>query len=285
MPSKTNKTFKSLLFKESGWDAVDVGWLLTIGMEVLVIRIGLRTDTFEIDGIEHQVLKFNQFLNLEPSGMGDTFAGIFSALAFVWILVTVFLQSAQLKEQKSEISRQANEFEKMNESMERQRLEQTFFEMLHTHGHLIGEMSDQKAPGKPIEGREALGYIQGRLFTFLRGKTSREDVLIGYAAFWKKYRKDLSHYFRFLYNFFRFLEEKAGSDEFYAKVLRSQLSNEELTLLYYNCLSPDGEKMEKYAKKFEVFDNIDIGDFCEKSHKELLNSEVFGEKTARKLGL
>ena len=99
---KTEQRSKYSPFKEDGWDVVDVGWLLSIGIEVLVIFIGLQSGQIDLQ----QILKFDQFRNLRPSEMGDTLAGIFSALAFIWIIVTVFLQSNELKEQRHEFEAQ-----------------------------------------------------------------------------------------------------------------------------------------------------------------------------------
>jgi len=83
---------------KDGWEATDTGWLLTIVIEIVVLSLGLRTDC------QNSVCtdKFTQFVSLKPSEMGDTLAGIFGALVFVWIIVTVFLQRTELREQRSE---------------------------------------------------------------------------------------------------------------------------------------------------------------------------------------
>jgi hypothetical protein len=49
----------------------------------------------------------NEFLKLlqsQPSEVGDTLAGISSALAFLWIIITVTMQSKELKAQRTELS-------------------------------------------------------------------------------------------------------------------------------------------------------------------------------------
>ncbi|WP_371225768.1 hypothetical protein [Roseovarius sp. 2305UL8-3] len=46
------------------------------------------------------------FWESDPNEIGDTLAGLFSALAFVWIIVTVFLQNHELKEQRKEFRAQ-----------------------------------------------------------------------------------------------------------------------------------------------------------------------------------
>jgi hypothetical protein len=95
---------KSKICKKGGWDVIDTGWLLTIGIEILIIFIGLQSD--QID--QQDILKFDQFINLKPSEMGEAFAGIFSALALIWIIVTVFVQSQELKMTRDEFERMAD---------------------------------------------------------------------------------------------------------------------------------------------------------------------------------
>ncbi|MCV2893624.1 hypothetical protein [Lentibacter sp. XHP0401] len=61
--------------------------------------------------------KFDEFTHLKPSEMGDTLAGVFAALAFIWIIVTVFLQSYELREQRKEFREQRRATEDMARSM------------------------------------------------------------------------------------------------------------------------------------------------------------------------
>lgn len=87
---------------KDGWEATDTGWLLTISIEVIIIVLGFQIDCKK----EACISKFSQFLSLKPSEMGDTLAGIFAALVFIWIIVTVFLQRTELREQRSEFEAQ-----------------------------------------------------------------------------------------------------------------------------------------------------------------------------------
>lgn len=100
--------FKWQLTKD-GWEPTDTGWLLTLSLFTLILKIGLLKD----EGIA----KFDQFVSLRPSEMGDTIAGLFSALAFIWIIVTVFIQSRELRETRVEVKQQRVASEKMAEAM------------------------------------------------------------------------------------------------------------------------------------------------------------------------
>lgn len=73
--------------------------------------------------------KFQKFLSSPPNEIGDTLAGLAGSLAFLWIIVTVALQSQELKAQREVLQAQKNELKlnriesaKMVQAMERQAL-------------------------------------------------------------------------------------------------------------------------------------------------------------------
>lgn len=86
----------------NGWESTDTGWLLSLTIAIVLLNVGLLEDCAN----EACVSKYEQFLRLKPSEMGDTIAGLFSGLAFIWIIVTVFMQSRELREQRNEIRHQ-----------------------------------------------------------------------------------------------------------------------------------------------------------------------------------
>ncbi|WP_420568685.1 hypothetical protein [Thalassovita sp.] len=57
--------------------------------------------------------KWSYLKDAAPNEIGDTLAGVAGSLAFVWLVVTVWLQATELREQR-------NEFEKMAEAQEKQ---------------------------------------------------------------------------------------------------------------------------------------------------------------------
>lgn len=84
--------------------------------------------------------------------------------------------------------------------------------------------------------------------------------------FWNENRDALGHYFRLLYNMIRFVDSKmprASEDTDrsermeYMRIIRAQLSDAELVLVFYNCFSEYGDRMLKYAKDYDILDNLD----------------------------
>ncbi|OAN97634.1 hypothetical protein [Sulfitobacter geojensis] len=60
------------------------------------------------------------FLVSPPNEIGDTLAGIAGALAFLWIIVTVMLQSKELAAQREELRLTRREFRRMAKAQEKQ---------------------------------------------------------------------------------------------------------------------------------------------------------------------
>jgi hypothetical protein len=77
--------------------------------------------------------------------------------------------------------------------------------------------------------------------------------------------QSLSHYFRSLYHIFKFIHKSELIDEekkqFYATLLRAQLSSDELFLILYNSLNPDlgNPNFLFLIKRFDILQNFDFG--------------------------
>ncbi|NRP14042.1 hypothetical protein XMM379_000197 [Aliiroseovarius sp. xm-m-379] len=65
-------------------------------------------------------LKVWTLIKSRPNEIGDTLAGIAGALAFLWIIVTVQLQSKELRAQRQELELARNEYAKMAEAQGKQ---------------------------------------------------------------------------------------------------------------------------------------------------------------------
>lgn len=87
----------------------------------------------------------------DPDGsFGDKFGvvnALFSGLAFAGIIITIYLQMSELREQRDELKMTRGTFEK-------QLFESTFFEMLKIHNENVQSMGDDKVQGrKAIQGQ------------------------------------------------------------------------------------------------------------------------------------
>ena len=97
------------------------GTIITIVFLGVTIWLGL-TDYCQLDynGTQKCSSKFQQFWSSSPNEVGDTLAGIAGALAFLWIIITVMIQSQELTAQREELRLNRNESRKMAEAMSQQ---------------------------------------------------------------------------------------------------------------------------------------------------------------------
>lgn len=95
---------------------------------------------------------------------GDKFGAInalFSGLAFAGIIFTIFLQKRELTLQREEIEETRKEFIQQNETLKKQRFENTFFQMLQLHNDIVDKLKIKAIDGETYTNREFfLGAIK-----------------------------------------------------------------------------------------------------------------------------
>lgn len=86
----------------------------------------------------------------------------------------------------------------------------------------------------------------------------------------------LDHYFRHLYRVFKFIDEAPiftndkNKKYDYACLMRASLSQYELIMLFYNCLSSNGrEKFKPLIEKYAIFNNLRVELLATDREKEL----------------
>lgn len=101
------------------WYANPVFWGSLASLIVVVAAVFLGFgETCAATGECQQ--RFSAFLSATPNEIGDTLAGFAGTLAFVWIIVTVLLQSRELAAQREELNLTRREFQKMAEAQAEQ---------------------------------------------------------------------------------------------------------------------------------------------------------------------
>lgn len=196
---------------------------------------------------------------------GDMFGvanALFSGVVFVGVTYAIFLQREEIRIAREDIKytkeildKQQEHLALQNEETKRQIFENTFFRLLTLFTELTGQM-DMAKPGGAHEGKDvALELI--KRFASTNGGTGIPDDPVAfdtfYALFYGRYGNELSHYFRTLYQLIKFIDRAAPHDaKFYSDIVRAQLSDAEVGLLFYNGLSINGRDkfkplIEKYA--------------------------------------
>jgi hypothetical protein len=115
-----------------------------------------------------------------------------------------------------------------------------------------------------------------------QGKTKVKREVVteeSYENWYRKHEDEVGHYFRTLYNLVRYIHENGeGQRVKYARLVRAQLSSNELQLLLYNGLCKHGREkfkplMEKYALLKHLRESTELN-----SWRSQYDRSVFGRK-------
>ncbi|MFM5589266.1 putative phage abortive infection protein [Aeromonas rivipollensis] len=223
----------------------------------------------------------NIFFNTELEEMGvfgDSFGALntlFSGLAFSGIIVSIFLQSQDLKLNRAEIKlnreeieqtriemkEQGEQFKLQTEAMQKQVFENTLFNMLSFFNSLSFKINGSARPFFRLSGslmEHAAIYVSQ---STEGGKDACErEIKIIYQKFMGEEYPTLGHYFRYLYQILKFVEHASLKDEdkiFYAGILRAQLSSHELLLVFVNCIGyQKSDKFKRLIEKYSMLEHI-----------------------------
>lgn len=222
---------------------------------------------------------------------------LFSGLAFAGLIITLFFQKEELELQRQELAEtrkelegQKKEFEEQNKIMRRQSFENTLFNMLSLQQEIVNKLSfsgikntldlntnffggvEVKVIPEKIDllGRSVFEELYNEVevtYVNINGKEAKEDgiknILNKRIDFYSQIKETtlFDHYFRHLYRIFKYIKESdliAAEEKYeYSCIVRSQLSDYELVMLFYNCISINGkDKFKPLIEEFAVFNNI-----------------------------
>lgn len=230
--------------------------------------------------------------NVDKAGVfGDSFGvltALFSGLAFAGIVFTILLQREELQLQRQELRLTREEIKRQHNTMKRQNFESTFFQMLRLHNDIVNaiDLSRGGSGGTTVtSGRDCFVAFYKRINAAYTYEISRDpkdsemrNIEAAYATYWKRVQSDLGHYFRYLYTIFKFIKASEIDDKrLYTNIVRAQLSDYELLVLFYNCLYKFGvEKFKPLAEEFAIFDNLPVELLIKSEHRDFYQPEAFG---------
>jgi hypothetical protein len=240
---------------------------------------------------------------------GDMFGAVnalFSGLAFAGLIATLLYQKNELKLQREELKLtreelqgQRKEFEEQNKTMKRQRFENTFFNMLSLQQEIVANLSYEyyvnpnicppnvpaeqfyyNSPKGLLHGREVFEGMYKRAIIDYNGRRYADGLYnifknFGHLAYSNiKATTRFDHCFRHLYRIYKYVDTSdliTKEERYdYACIIRSQLSDYELVMLFYNCLTTNGrEKFKPLIEKYAIFNNLREELLANAAHKEL----------------
>jgi hypothetical protein len=249
----------------------------------------------------------------KPENIGNSsgvVSALFSALAFAGIFITILLQRKELDLQKEELkltrkelTAQKEEFKTQNETLSHQRFDNTFFQMVSLHHNIVNEIdhvekyskTSYKNSGKNVfmsqserttedaerihKGRDVFKFCYTRMAYELKEVYDISIMNQIYIKNYQYFQNSFGHYFRNLYRIIKFVDQSNFTkDEKYSynSIIRAQLSDYELLLLYYNCLTENGfEKFKPLIERYTIFKNLPLDKLATLEHKPFYEESAF----------
>lgn len=218
---------------------------------------------------------------------GDFFGGflnpILTTLTFAAFLATVLMQRAELENSRQQFEQSAAALESQSDAVRAQNYQANFFQLLTMYDGIANSMTIRDpVKGVEIKGREAFRVMYSNIRRTYRSKREKfpktEDdrvIRLAYDHVYKQERHQIPHYFRFLFNTLTMIEDGPEASK-YIKILRASISDQELLVLYYNCVtSVHGEKFKALAERHALFNNMPPH-LLDLKHADLIGSEAFG---------
>lgn len=225
---------------------------------------------------------------------GDFVGGLLNPLltflTVIGLLVTIHLQQRELRLTRKELAKSSSALEAQNLTTKQQRFENTLFSMIEMLNQIVNAMDVEQGEKRKL-GRDCFTEFYSTLirtygFEKIKNKygesshtdeISRSIAIQSYNYFYKDHQSDLGHYFRVLYNIFRYIDQSDFSNDIYAKILRAQLSNQELLIIFYNNATQRGKAFAALAERFELYDNMDTERLLRPEHIALASRKSFGK--------
>lgn len=222
---------------------------------------------------------------VDQSGQfGDAFGAInalFSGLAFAGIILTILLQRKELELQRPELKATRKEFKTQNIALKRQRFESTFFNMLSIHFSIV-----QSTSANTFVGLNAIDWF----VTFYAQQINAKDLpkyneddyfkrhMELYQNIFASFNSSFSAYLQSIVAIYQSINGYSSKEEVrirYYDILRSYISQQERTFLFYYILFSESTSTSKTLREIDLKFRITLDsniNFIKKEHTTFVNN-------------
>lgn len=177
------------------------------------------------------------------------------------------LQISALQQQVKEFELQRNElessrkvYEEQSKTQKIQQFESNFYSLLNVYSNIkdkLNNLDEEKDFFKSIYKK-----ITEKYSSEISIENHQINMINKYMEIFNEYRGHLSHYFKCFYRIIKIIEMDYSFDEktkvFYAKILRSQLTDYEQLVLFYNSHSDYGFKARPLILKYNLLKHLPL---------------------------
>lgn len=223
---------------------------------------------------QNQDIKYTEEMAIFGT-LGDYFGGVLNPiLGFITFSALLFTIHLQLKQ---------------NKETEKQYFENRFYNLITIHNNLIDNLNynDKTQRNSFSELIDEILIPTTNTNPIFNAKTTNGSPVVisrtkrNYRKFNKNQNGYFGHYFRNLYRILVIIDKSSLSKESktdYARIVRAQLSSDELIVLYFNCLHSvcDKGQFRKLVVRYELLEHLSIEK--DKRNRVTLNGDNYREQ-------
>ncbi|TKF71520.1 hypothetical protein FCV59_16905 [Vibrio sp. F13] len=194
----------------------------------------------------------------------------------------------ELKLSRIEFSKSVEALESQVDQFNFQRFENTFFNMLTLQNEILNTVVFNSTSISPLKNPKNESSISRSAFSSILGWIDGEDeseeeqfaTLRNYDLFQVKANQVVGHYYRNLYQIIKFIDDSGLCDddkEKYARILRAQLSSDEIAVLFFNCLSPkvDSGQFKSFVITYKMLEHLTVEPFFHVGFARISTQSVY----------
>jgi len=201
-------------------------------------------------------------------GSFNVLTSLFTGLAFAGVIISIRLQSAELKTAISA-------FEGQRTALQNQELDNKFFQMLHFFIEIKRNIKTN-INGKSYAGNEVFEPLITKLLASVSEEymgSDTKDIKKIFRTEFSKFNNEyeaVKYYFLNLYQILNYIKRQpintnnSDSKKLYTNMLRAQLSKNELVLLAYNSIGVQeftNDNYQKLVEEYAFFEHLQLNDF------------------------
>lgn len=167
------------------------------------------------------------------------------------------IQSEEFRLQREELSQSRQVFIEQAKTQRQQRFESTYFSLLELYTRVTSDLNLQTSSNN---------YFKNLKSELFKKAPHHHDPIKNYEFSKKNYleifynqKEELSHYFKLIYRILKIIDDSEiiENEKFrYIKILRSQLSENEMFAIYYNSHSIYGGESYKLILKYNLLKHL-----------------------------
>lgn len=166
------------------------------------------------------------------------------------------VQTEEFSLQRKELELTRNVFSEQAKTLKKQQFEVTFFSLIQMYSQNLAILNDGREKDYFVDFSEK---IASKNIVDDNPINNHKDALETYNEFFFQKKDEVSHYFRIVYRIMRFIDTSLMTEKdklFYSKTMRSQFSEKELLILYYNSHTIFGKKFIPLVLKYNLFKHL-----------------------------